>query len=80
MSAPRYLCSELVVLRINAADYTVNLEEIARVVMAPRSKPKGLSSNGVSMQIRCGPVSFSGKVVDVERHEFGWRVEVEFFH
>jgi hypothetical protein len=76
MSAPRYLCSELVVLRVNSVDFTVNLEEIARDGATLEAEEP--VEKGVSVQIRCGPASFSGRVVEVEGHEFGWRVEVEF--
>ncbi|HWF06912.1 MAG TPA: hypothetical protein VG297_00535 [Bryobacteraceae bacterium] len=33
---------------------------------------------GSRVEIRCGTAFFSGLVTGVEKHEFGWRVEVEF--
>ncbi len=76
MSAPRYLCSDLVTLRIGAAESTVNLEEIGRDGAAIESEDPIV--DGVNVEIRCGAVSFSGKVIQVEQHEFGWRAEIEF--
>lgn len=76
MSTQRYLCSELVALRINSADSTVNLEEIWHEGAAFESDEP--VAEGVPVELRCGPAFFSGKVTLVEPHEFGWRVEVEF--
>jgi hypothetical protein len=76
MSAPRYLCSDLVTLRIGAAESTVNLEEIGRDGAAIESEDPIV--DGVKVEVRCGAVFFSGKVTEVERHEFGWRAEIEF--
>jgi hypothetical protein len=76
MSAPRYLCSDLVTLRIGAAESTVNLEEIGRDGAAIESEDP--IADGVRVEIRCGSVFYSGKVTQVDRHEFGWRVEIEF--
>ena len=30
------------------------------------------------MEMRCGSALFAGRVVHVEEHEFGWRLQVEF--
>jgi hypothetical protein len=76
MSAPRYLCSDLVTLRIGAVESTVNLEEIGRDGAAIESEDAIVE--GEKAELRCGPVFFSGKVTQVERHEFGWRAEIEF--
>jgi len=76
MNAPRYLCSDLVTLRIGAAESTVNLEEIGRTGAAIESEDPIV--DGVKVEVRCGSVFFCGKVTQVERHEFGWRVEIEF--
>jgi hypothetical protein len=76
MKPRRYLCSELVVLKMNSADSTVNLEEIWRDGAAFESETPVLE--GVEVELRCGPALFAGKVVRAEQYEFGWRVEVEF--
>jgi hypothetical protein len=76
MGAKRYLCSELVALRVNSADSIVNLEEIWREGAAFDSDDPIVG--GESVELRCGAAFFAGKVTQVERHEFGWRVEVEF--
>ena len=76
MSAPRYLCSDLVTLRLGAAESTVNLEEIGRDSAAIESEDA--ITHGAKVEIRCGSVFFSGKVTQVEQHEFGWRAEIEF--
>lgn len=76
MSAPRYLCSDLVTLRIGVTESTVNLEEIGRDGAAIESEEP--ITDGIRVEIRCGSVFFAGKVTEVERHEFGWRAEIEF--
>lgn len=76
MSARRYLCSELVALRVNGTDLTLNLEEIwcnGAVFEAERAVEAG-----ARVELRAGSALFAGRVVRVEQHEFGWRVEVEF--
>lgn len=76
MSAQRYLCSELVTLKVNAADCIVNLEEIWQGGASLESDDPVVE--GASVELRCGGAFFVGKVTQVERHEFGWRVEVQF--
>ncbi len=76
MSAPRYLCSDLVTLRIGAAESIVNLEEIGRDGAAIESEDA--VADGAKVEIRCGSVFFVGRVSQVEQHEFGWRAEIEF--
>ena len=76
MKARRYLCSELVALRMNSADSIVNLEEIWRDGAAFESEEPVI--DGAQVELRCGRVVFAGKVILAEQHEFGWRVEVEF--
>lgn len=76
MSARRYLCSELVKLRVNSTESTVNLEEIWRdgaVIEAEVAVEKG-----ARVEIRGGQALFAGKITKVQRHEFGWRAEIEF--
>lgn len=76
MGAQRYLCSELVTLKVNSAEFTVNLEEIWQDGASFDSEePVG---EGVPVELRCGAAFFAGKATQVERHEFGWRIEVEF--
>ncbi len=76
MSAPRYLCSDLVTLQTGGAESTVNLEEIGRDGAVIESEDAIV--DGVRVEVRCGSVFFSGKVTQVEQHEFGWRAEIEF--
>ncbi len=76
MSARRYLCSELVLLKTNFAEFMVNLEEIWRngaVFESERSLEQG-----VRVEMRTARSFFAGRVTRVGWHEFGWRVEVEF--
>jgi hypothetical protein len=76
MSEPHYLCSELVALRIDTADSTVNLEEIWRAGAMLESEDPVAA--GTSVEIRCGETFFAARVTQNQQHEFGWRVEVEF--
>ena len=76
MGARRYLCSELVALKVNSVETTVNLEEIWQDGAAFESEDPVVE--GLPVELRCGPACFSGKVTQIERYEFGWRVEVEF--
>ncbi|HTA46212.1 MAG TPA: hypothetical protein VK789_27395 [Bryobacteraceae bacterium] len=76
MSARRYLCSELISLRINAIDAMVNLEEIwDRGAVFEAEKP---IPEGARVEMRTAQALFAGKIIRVEQHEFGWRFEVEF--
>lgn len=72
----RYLCSELVALKVGSTTSTVNLEEIwpEGAVLEAESAVE----DGAFVEIRSGEVLFAGRVVSVEFHEFGWRVEVAF--
>jgi hypothetical protein len=76
MGTQRYLCSDLVALRVNSVDTTVNLEEIWQEGAAFDSEDQLVE--GVPVELRCGSALFVGKVTQSERHEFGWHVEVEF--
>ena len=76
MSDRRYLCSELISLRINAIDAMVNLEEIwdlGAIFEAEAQVPEN-----ARVEMRAAQALFAGKVTRVEQHEFGWRFEVEF--
>lgn len=76
MSSARYLCSQLI--RLAAGNHTqwANLEEIwddgAMLECETEVDP------GVSATISADDVSFSGRITAVERHEFGWQVEITF--
>jgi hypothetical protein len=76
MGARRYLCSELVALKVNSVDTTVNLEEIWQDGASFESEDPVVG--GVLVELRCGSAFFAGKVTQIEPHEFGCRVEVEF--
>src|ERR1700742_606389 len=76
MDAPRYLCSELVILKRGARETVVNLEEIwISGAVVESEEPL---ETGESVQIRAGTVRLSGTVSAVEQHEFGWRSEIQF--
>jgi hypothetical protein len=80
MNPRRYLCSQLVTLRNNSGESAVhlvaNLEEIwATGAVLESEQPVKEDTN---MEMRCGSALFAGRVVQVEQHEFGWRVQVEF--
>jgi hypothetical protein len=74
MGSHRYLCSELVLLRSNSREYRVNLEEIWETGAVIESDEPLEMDNAV--EIRCGPAFFAGRVSEVEKHEYGWRIEL----
>src|ERR1700734_82951 len=76
MNDPRYLCSELVTLKVNSTASIVNLEEIWREGAILESEDA--VEDGVAVEMQCRDVLFVGRVIRVEHHEFGWRIEVEF--
>jgi hypothetical protein len=79
MSLQRYLCSQLVVLRNNSdpeATRIVNLEEIWKTGAVLESEEA--MEEGAKVEIRCGDAFFAGRIVRVEPHELGWRLELEF--
>jgi len=84
MNLQRYLCSQLVELNISTAEpgfpqdanRIVNLEEIwTNGAVLESEEPV---EEGAKVEIRCRAAFFAGSIVHVERHEFGWRLEVEF--
>ena len=80
MNSQRYLCSHLVALRNNSEESSVhlvaNLEEIwATGAVIESEQPV---KEGTNMEMRCGSALFAARVVQAERHEFGWRLQVEF--
>jgi hypothetical protein len=72
----RYLCSELVALKVGSTTFTVNLEEIWPE--GALLETESAVEDGAHVEIRSGEVLFAGRVVGVEFHEFGWCVEVAF--
>ena len=76
MNFERYLCSQLVEFRNGANEATVNLEEIWESGAVLESEEP--VEEGAWAEIRCGAAYFAGHVVDVERHDFGWRLTIEF--
>ncbi len=72
----RYLCSELVVLKCDAAQTVVNLEEIW-------SNGAALESDdpipvGAAVELECGESRFAATVSTAKQHEFGWWIELDF--
>jgi hypothetical protein len=54
----------------------VNLEEIwTNGAVLESEEPV---EEGAKVEIRCQAAFFAGSIVHVERHEFGWRLEMEF--
>ncbi len=72
----RYLCSHLVTLVFGGQSRVVNLEEICRTGACLESD--GPVPAGVAVEIRTDGVQFQGTVTEVEEHELGWRIELEF--
>ena len=76
MDARRYLCSDLVVLKTAAGACTVNLEEIGEnFAVFETEAPLELREQ---VCLEGGGGQFHGFVNSVEKHDFGWRVEIEF--
>ena len=72
----RYLCSQLVTLLWSGQSRVVNLEEIWRdgaVLECDESVPSGIHA-----EMRTETGTFAGIVSNVEEHDSGWRVELEF--
>jgi hypothetical protein len=76
MNPRRYHCSHLVTLRNNSTESAVNLEEIWTEGAVLESEEE--IKEGARVEILCDAACFSGRIGLVERHEFGWRFEVEF--
>ena len=76
MSSQRYLCSQLVTLRNKSGESVINLEEIWNSGAVLESEEP--VEEGAWVEIRCETAFFAGRVVQVDRHEFGWRLEIEF--
>lgn len=76
MSGQRYLCSELIPLRLDAAEKIANLEEIWE--MGAVFEAEEPVKKGARVEMRAGQALFAGRVTQVDQHEFGWRFEVEF--
>ena len=76
MKPQRFLCSQLIGLRNNSVESFVNLEEIWENGAVLESEQP--VHEGSKVEMRCGAAFFSGRIVQVEHHEFGWRFEVEF--
>ena len=72
----RFLCSELVTLSWSGGEWTVNLEEIWESGAVLECEEPLLT--GAQIQIRPANLLFAGRVAEVVKHEFGWRVEVQF--
>lgn len=71
---PRYLCSHLVTLSAAGQQQTVNLEEIWEngLIVDCEEAP----AEGSHAEIRTGEILLAGKVAEVERSDFGHRIEV----
>jgi len=77
VATPRYLCSQLVRLRVrDQPECWVNLEEIWDT--GALLDCEAAVQEGAPARIASDDVAFSGVVTAVEPHEFGWRVELVF--
>jgi hypothetical protein len=77
MSSARYLCSQLVRLAVpDLPEQWVTLEEIWEDGAMLESETEVAS--GVAAMISTDEVSFTGRITAVDRHEFGWQVEITF--
>ena len=57
-------------------EYRVNLEEIWETgAVIESDEPLQMDS---AVEIRCAPAFFAGRVIEVEKHEYGWRIELHF--
>jgi hypothetical protein len=72
----RYLCSELVVLKHDSSETTVNLEEIWENGAAIEMD-NGMAV-GEKVELLCGETRLAGKITLAAKHDFGWRVELGF--
>jgi hypothetical protein len=72
----RYLCSDLVVLTTKDGELIVNLEEISASGAVFESEKR--VESGLKLEMQGGGSRFHGFATCVERHEFGWRVEMDF--
>ena|SRR5665213_3526947 len=76
MESGRYLCSDLIVLRVDHTPCGANLEEIWTTGAVVDSEIP--LENGASIEMEGGSACFSAVVTGVESHEFGWRIELQF--
>jgi len=77
MSSARYLCSQLVRLALpDLPEQWVTLEEIwdDGAMLECEAEVELRASATISAD----EVSFTGRITAVDRHEFGWRVEITF--
>jgi hypothetical protein len=79
----RFLCSELVTLRLRDGDLTVNLEEIWKngaVVEGEGDEMAPVEGEPAEIRSRLTDepsVFFAGKIREIETNEFGWRARIE---
>jgi hypothetical protein len=76
MAVTRYLCSELITIARARDKSIVNLEEIWET--GAFFEAETAIEKGETIDLLAREKIFRGQVKNVERHEFGWRVEMEF--
>ena len=77
VTTPRYLCSHMVRLKVgDNPGRWANLEEIWSDGAVLECEEDIRS--GEPARISCEGAFFAGHVTAVERHEFGWKVEIRF--
>jgi hypothetical protein len=75
-SVKRFLCSDLVVLSIDGQARFVNLEEIWRTGAVVDSEDG--AAPAATAELRAGTLALEVVVERVERHEYGYRIELRF--
>ena len=76
MAVNRYLCSELITIARPQGKAIVNLEEIWET--GAFFEAESAIDPGETIDLLAREKVFRGQVKNVEHHEFGWRVEMEF--
>ena len=76
MENRRYLCSQLATLTVDGQAQWVNIEEIWDTGVILESEAEIMAGTRASLSVE--GASFQGRLSDVRREEFGWRVEMEF--
>ncbi|HVY91114.1 MAG TPA: hypothetical protein VHA14_00140 [Bryobacteraceae bacterium] len=76
MENRRYLCSQLATLKVDGQETWVNIEEICETGVTLECETE--IAAGVAVALAAGDAVFQGRVTQVQKEEFGWRVEMEF--
>ncbi len=72
----RFLCSDLVILTVDGQARYVNLEEIWQTGAVVESEEDAPVAAKVAL--RAGGITLESDVERVDRHEYGYRIEIRF--